>query len=98
MSIYKKKNAILIDLNPQMNNTEITPQSSVELPTVTIGNQLKLDHHISKLCKSAGCQFNALFRLKYYLNYEQQKVLIESLYMQTLSTVHQSDIFGHTNQ
>ena len=38
MSIYKKKNAILIDLNPQMNNTEIAPQSSVELPAVTIGN------------------------------------------------------------
>lgn len=42
MSIYKKKNAILIDLNLQMNNTEITPKSSVELPGVTIGNELKL--------------------------------------------------------
>ena len=42
MSIYKKKNAMLIDLNLQMNNTEITPKSSVELPGVTIGNELKL--------------------------------------------------------
>ena len=55
-------------------NTEITPQHSVELQRVTIDNKLKLDQHISRLCKLAGY----LFKLKNYLNFEQKKVLIES--------------------
>ena len=76
MFISKKKNALSRDLKLQMNNTEITPQSSAELLVITIDNELKFDQHINRLCNSAGCQLNALFRLKNYLNYEQKKVLI----------------------
>ena len=38
MFISKKKNALSRDLKLQINNTEITPQSSVELLGVTIDN------------------------------------------------------------
>ena len=78
MFISKKKNSLFRDLKLQINNTEITPQSSVELLGVTIDNEVKFDQHISRLRKSAVCQLNVLFRLKNYLNYEQKKVLIGS--------------------
>ena len=78
MFISKKKNALPRNLKLRTNNTEITPQPSVELLDVTIDNEFKFDQHISRLCKSAGCQLNALFRLKNYLNFEQKKVLIET--------------------
>ena len=76
--VSKKENALPRNLKLQINNAELTPQSSVELLGVTIDNELKLDQHINRLGKTAECQVNALFRLKNYLNYEQKKVLIES--------------------
>ena len=78
MFISKKKNALPRNLKLWINNTEITPQPSVELLGATIDNEFKFDQHISRLCKSAGCQLDALFRLKNYLNFEQKKVLIET--------------------
>ena len=78
MFISIKKNALPRNLKFQINTTEIAQQPSVELLGVTIDNELKFDLHISRLCKSAGCQLNALCRLKNYLNFEQEKVLIES--------------------
>ena len=65
--ISKKKNALPRNLKLQINDTEITPKPSVELLGVTIDNELKFDQHISRLCKSAQCQFNPLLRLKNYL-------------------------------
>ena len=78
MFIPKKKNALPRNLKLQMNNTEITPQPSVELLGVTINNEIKFDWHTSRLCKSTGCLSWMLFRLKSYLNFEQKEVLIES--------------------
>ena len=74
----KKGNALPRNLNLQINNTEISPQSSVELPGVTIDNELKFNQHLSRLYESAECQLDAPFRLKSYLTYEQKKVLNES--------------------
>ena len=59
MFISKKKNALPRNLKLQINNKEIALQPSVELLGVTIDNELKFDQHISRLCKSAGCQLNA---------------------------------------
>ena len=78
MFVCKKKNALPRNLKLQINNTEITQQSSVELLGVTSHNELKFDQHISRFGKSAGRQLNALFRFKSYLNFEQKKILIES--------------------
>ena len=36
----------------------------MELLGVTIDNEIKFNQHISRFSKSAGCQLNALFRLK----------------------------------
>ena len=43
MIISKKKNALPRNVKPQINNTEITSQPSVELLGVTIDNELKFD-------------------------------------------------------
>ena len=51
MIINPKK---LQDFRLQVNNTEITIQSSFELQGVTIDNGLKFDQHINRLRKSAG--------------------------------------------
>ena len=50
--ISKKKNALPRNVKPQINNTEITSQPSVDLLRVTTDNELKFDYHISRLCKS----------------------------------------------
>ena len=41
--ISKKKNALPRNVKPQINNTEITSQPSVELLGVTVDNELKFD-------------------------------------------------------
>ena len=74
----KKGNTLPRDLNLQINNTEISPQSSVELLGVTIDNELKFNQHLSRLCESAECQLDGPSRLKSCLTYEQKKVLNES--------------------
>ena len=61
---FKKKNALPWYLKLQINNTEITPQSSSKLLGFTIDSELKIDQHISRLCRSAGCQLiEKLFKL-----------------------------------
>ena len=52
MFISTMKNALPRNVKPQINNTEITSQPSLELLGVTIDNELKFDYHISRLCKS----------------------------------------------
>ena len=74
----KKGNTLPRDLNLQINNTEISPQSSVELPGVAIDNELKFNQHLSRLCESAECQLDGPSRLKSCLTYERKKVLNES--------------------
>ena len=48
MFISKKKNVLPRDLKLQINNTEMTPQSLVELLGVKV-DELKFDQHISRL-------------------------------------------------
>ena len=51
MFISKMKDDLPRNVKPQINNTEITSQPSVELLGVTI-DELKFDYHISRLWKS----------------------------------------------
>ena len=39
---------MVLSLKLQIDNTELTPQSSVELLVVTIDNYLKFDQHINR--------------------------------------------------
>ena len=58
--------------------TEIKSISSVKLLAVHIDDKLNFNHHINKLCKSAGNQLNALTRLKSFLGLKERAILVNS--------------------
>ena len=51
---------------------------SVKLLGVHIDDKLNFNHHISRLCKSAGNQLNALTRIKPFLGLREREVLVNS--------------------
>jgi hypothetical protein len=57
---------------------EIMTENWVTLLGVTIDSKLNFDQHISKICKAAAAQLNALIRLKSSLPLVARKALIES--------------------
>ena len=64
MLLSKRKNTITGDLTISINDADIKPNNSVKLIVITLNNKLNFEKHISSICKSASCQWNALFRLK----------------------------------
>ena len=62
----------------KIGNEKIKSTTSVKLLGVHIDNKLNFNHHISKLCKSAGNQLNALTRLKSFLGLKERKDLVDS--------------------
>ena len=63
--VLNKKRSDLTNTNFQVDNQVIKSVSSVELLGIQIDDKL----HISKICKSAGNQLNALIRLKQFLSF-----------------------------
>ena len=72
--VLNKKRSNLTNTNFQVDNQVIKSVSSVEL----LGIQTNDKFHISKICKSAGNQLNALIRLKQFLSFHAKEVLINS--------------------
>ena len=58
---------------------ELKSISSVKLLGVHTDNKLNFNHHINKLCKSAGNQLNALTRLKSFFGLKERVVLVNGL-------------------
>ena len=56
----------------------INSVSSVELLGIQIDDKLNFNLHISKICKSASNQLNALIRLRQFLSFHAKEVLINS--------------------
>ena len=52
--------------------------SSVELLGIQIDGKLNFNLHVSKVCKSAANQLNALIRLKQFLSFHAKEVLLNS--------------------
>ena len=52
--------------------------SSVEILSIQIDDKLNFNLHISKICKSAANQLNALIRLKQFLSFHAKEILINS--------------------
>ena len=59
-------------------NKKITSEDSVKLLSTEIDNQQKFDNHVSKLCKKASSQLNAIGRLREYIGFPEKKALIEA--------------------
>lgn len=62
----------------QIANNEIKSESLVTLLGVTIDNRLTFDEHISKLCKKASMQLNAIQRLSKYIGPRELEVMLNS--------------------
>ena len=76
--VLNKKRSNLTNTNFQVDNQVIKLVSSVELLGIQIDDKLNFNLHISKICKSAANQLNALIRLKQFLSFHAKEVLINS--------------------
>ena len=88
MIISKRKNTILENLTISINDVDIKPDNSVELLEVTLDKKLYFEIHVSSNCISAGCQFNALFRLKSFQGFKERKIFIESFVYSNFNYCH----------
>ena len=61
--VLHKKRSDITNTNFQVDNRVIKSVSSVELLGIQIDDKLNFKLHISKICKSAANQLNALVRL-----------------------------------
>ena len=76
--LQKPKSAEVPDVKIQIRGQEVAPTQEVELLGIKIDNELEFDKYISKICKKAANQLNALYRLGKYLNLQQREVLVKS--------------------
>ena len=76
--VSNKKHSGLTDTNFQVNNQVIKSVSSVELLGIQIEDKLNFNLHISKICRSAADQLNALTRPKRFLSFHAKEVLINN--------------------
>ena len=59
--------------------------SSVELLGIQIDDKLNFSWHVSNIFRSAGNQLNALIRLKQFLGFKEEKILLNSNFMANLN-------------
>ena len=71
--LSKNKADNIVEVN--IENRKVSSQTSVKLLGITIDNKLHFNEHISKLCKSASAQLNAIFRLRYKLPFKAKHIL-----------------------
>ena len=64
----------------KIGNKIIKALSSVKLLDVQIDDQLNFNLHVSKICRSAANQLNALIRLKRFPAFKEKKTLINSYF------------------
>ena len=62
----EKRDSDNTNIKLKIGNEKIKSTSSVKLLGVHIDDKLNFNHHINKLCKSAGNQVNALTQLSHY--------------------------------
>ena len=67
----------------QIGDKVIETSTSVKLLGVQIDYKLNFNLLITTICRSAANQLNALIRLKLFLSFEAEKVLVNSYFIQT---------------
>ena len=76
--LQKTKSAEVLDVKIQIRGQEVAQTQELRLLGIKIDNELEFNKYISKICKSAADQLNALYRLGQYLNLQQSEVLVKS--------------------
>ena len=71
----------------KIGNEKIKSITSVKFLGVHIDDELNFNHHITKLCKSAGNQLNALTRLKSFLGLKERKFFSQQFYILNFSLI-----------
>ena len=69
----------------KISSEEIKIASQVTLLGVEIDNELNLEQHINRICKSAANQLNAFIRLKHFLCFQERKALVNSFVLSNLN-------------
>ena len=76
--ILDKKKSNLTNIPLTIDNRTIKSVPSVELLGIHLDDKLNFNLHISNICRSTANQLNALIRLKSYLSFNTERVLINS--------------------
>ena len=79
--IFDKRKMDNIDERITVDNQQIKVVSSVKLLAVQLDDKLNFNLHIGNICKSAANQLNVLIRLKKFLNFKENKILMNSYFM-----------------
>ena len=78
MTVHSERGSDNTNTKVKIGNKNIKLNSSVKLLEVHIDDKLNLDHHINRLCKTAGNQLNALKRQKSFVSLKEREVLLNS--------------------
>ena len=76
--ILSKEKLNTNDITFNFKGQNISAKEEVDLFGITIDNKLTFETHISRLCRKAAGQLNALKRLSYYIPVETRKSLVEA--------------------
>ena len=76
--IIKKDRSDTTSSNIRIKGQNIKTESTVKLLGVKLDYKLNFDPHISDLCKKAANQLNVLKRLKRFIGFETNKLLVQS--------------------
>ena len=77
--LLDKRGSDNTNIELKIGTEKIKSTSSVKLLGVHIDDKLNFNHHINKLCKSAGNQLNALIRLILFIGLKERVVLVNGL-------------------
>ena len=79
----------------KIDNKPVKIKSSVKLLGVQIDAELNFNLHIVNICRSAANQLTALIRLRKFLGFEEQKVLINSYFYSNFNYCPLVWMFSH---
>ena len=61
-----------------INDVELTMESSVKLLDIEIDNKLNFEKHISNICKKASNQLNVICRLETFMGHKEKEAIINT--------------------
>ena len=81
----KANNLIVKRDQNKINENRISNTRFEKLLSVTFDNQLNFNHHISKICKTAGNKLHALARVSHYMEKDRRRILFNSYFLSQLN-------------
>ena len=76
MIVSSKKGLSKYVLN--INDMEVTKESSLKLLGIKIDNKRNFEKNISNICKKTSCQLNAIYRLQTFMGHEGKEAMVNT--------------------